>query len=136
MDKEPEIKKATGVKRIINAVGYSIEGIAAALRHEAAFRQETILAMVLTPLALWLPFPPVLQLLLIFGLFFVMIVELLNSGLEWVVDYISLERHPMAKRAKDMASAAVFLSIINSIILWTGAIYAYWTPILQQFGQN
>lgn len=136
MDKEPEIKKATGVKRIINAVGYSIEGIAAALRHEAAFRQETILAMVLTPLALWLPFPTVLQMLLIFGLFFIMIVELLNSGLEWVVDYISLERHPMAKRAKDMASAAVFLSIINSVIIWAGAIYAYWTPILQQFGQK
>jgi diacylglycerol kinase (ATP) len=124
-----EIKKNTGIMRVLRAFCYSVEGIIAALRHEAAFRQEMCVSILMIPIAIWFPFPLILKLLLISSLFFVMVVELLNSGLEWVVDYISLERHPLAKRAKDMASAAVFLSIFNSVILWLISIFFYWNEI-------
>jgi len=128
-----EIKKNTGIMRVLRACRYSVEGIFAALRHEAAFRQEMCISLLMTPFAIWFPFPLTLKLLLISSLFFVMVVELLNSGLEWVVDYISMERHPLAKRAKDMASAAVFLSIFNVILLWGISIFIYWKEICALF---
>lgn len=116
--------KSDGFRRVLNAAGYSLEGLGSAFKHEAAFRQEAILALIMVPLAIALPVGLVGAVLMISSVFFVLIVELLNSAVEWVVDYISLERHPFAKRAKDMASGAVFLSLLNVGIVW-GLVIAY-----------
>jgi diacylglycerol kinase (ATP) len=110
--------KSTGITRVIRAFFYSMEGLGSSLKHEAAFRQEAILAVLLLPLAIFLPVSLLGKALLIGSVFLVLIVELLNSGIEWAIDYISLENHPFAKRAKDMGSAAVFLSLTNCVCLW------------------
>jgi diacylglycerol kinase (ATP) len=111
-------KGETGVKRIWNAFFYSIDGLRAALRHEDAFRQETLLAALLIPLALLMPASGVGKALMIGAVLLVLIVELLNSAVEAAVDRISLENHPLAKRAKDFGSAAVMLSLLNVPIMW------------------
>ena len=111
-------KGATGLRRIYNALGYSMAGIRAALHHEAAFRQEVVLAAVLIPLALWLPVASLGKALMIASVLLVLIVELLNAALEAVVDRVSLEMHPMAKRAKDISSAAVLLALLNVVVVW------------------
>lgn len=95
-----------------------MHGIGAALKHESAFRQEMVLAMVMVPFAILAPVGLVGKVLLIASVFSVLIVELLNSSIEWIVDYISLDKHPMAKRVKDMASGAVFLSLLCCGIIW------------------
>ena len=95
-----------------------MEGLGSSLKHEAAFRQEAILAVLLLPLAIFLPVSLLGKALLIGSVFLVLIVELLNSGIEWAIDYISLKNHPFAKRAKDMGSAAVFLSLTHCVCLW------------------
>lgn len=118
---ESPFKGKTGFKRLLNAFGYSLSGFASALRHEDAFRQEVLLAAVLIPLALWLPVPGaggMGRALMIFSVLLVLIVELLNSAIEAAVDRISLENHRLAKRAKDIGSAAVFLSIMNVVAVW------------------
>ena len=112
-------KGVTGVKRLTNAAGYSLAGLAAAYRHEQAFRQVTWLAAICIPLALWLPVSPVERALLIASVALVALVELLNSGLEAAVDRVSFRKHPLAKRAKDIASAAVLLSILNAAAVWS-----------------
>ena len=112
-------KRATGVKRLTNAAGYSLAGLAAAYRHEPAFRQVTWLAAICIPLALWLPVSPAERALLIASVVLVALVELLNSGLEAAVDRVSFRKHPLAKRAKDIASAAVFLSLVNAVAVWS-----------------
>lgn len=104
--------------RVWHALGHAFEGLASTLKHEAAFRQEVVLACVLVPLAVMLPISTLEKLLLIAGMGLVLVVELLNSALEWAVDYISPEPHAFAKRAKDMGSAAVFLSLMLSLLLW------------------
>lgn len=109
---------ATGIKRIIDATGYSAKGLRAALRHESAFRQELSLALLLIPAALWLGQTATERAVLIGCLFLVLMVELLNSGLEAVVDRIGDEYHKLAGRAKDMGSAAVFLSMLNVVVIW------------------
>ncbi len=114
----PQKKGSTGLKRIWNALGYSLAGLAAAFRHEAAFRQELLLAIVLIPLALYLPVGAPGKALMIASVMLVLIVELLNSAIEAVVDRVSPEHHPLAKRAKDIGSAAVFVSLANVIIVW------------------
>jgi diacylglycerol kinase (ATP) len=111
-------KGSTGLKRIWNALGYSLAGLAAAFRHEAAFRQELLLAAVLIPLALFLRVSALGKALMIASVMLVLIVELLNSAIEAVVDRASPEHHPLAKRAKDIGSAAVFVSLANVIIVW------------------
>jgi diacylglycerol kinase (ATP) len=111
-------KGATGLRRILNAAGYSFEGLAAALRHEAAFRQELALAAILIPLGLWLGKSGVERALLVGSVILVLIVELLNSAVEAVVDRVSLEPHSLAGRAKDMGSAAVLLSLLNAVAVW------------------
>ncbi|MCC5841285.1 MAG: diacylglycerol kinase [Opitutales bacterium] len=121
--------KGSGVKRVLHAGIYSLEGIGSALKHEAAFRQEAILALFMVPLALLLPVGVAAKAILVASVFLVLIVELLNSAVEWVVDYISLERHAFAKRAKDMGSAAVFLSLLNCGLLWALVLSAYWSEI-------
>lgn len=111
-------KGLRGLTRIRNAFFHSLNGMRAALIHEAAFRQELLLAAVLLPLSLWLPASPTGRALMIGSLFLVLIVELLNSAIEATVDRISLDRHDLAKRAKDMGSAAVLLSLLNLIAVW------------------
>ncbi len=111
-------KGKTGFKRLVNAFGYSINGTLAAFKHEDAFRQEVVLAVVLTPVALYFGETVIHQALMIGSLLFIIIVELLNSSIEATVDRISVKHHKLAKRAKDIGSAAVFFSLINAAITW------------------
>lgn len=111
-------KGVTGLRRIRNALRYSIDGLNAAYRHEAAFRQEVWLAAVLIPLALGLPAGGVGKALMIASVLLVLIVELLNSAVEAVVDRVSLEKHELAKRAKDAGSAAVLVALVNVVMVW------------------
>ena len=117
MDESPH-KGKTGLARIWRAFGYSAEGLAAALKNEDAFRQELILAAMLIPIAWFCHVPGYAKAVMIASVMLVLIVELLNSAVEAAVDRISLENHQMAKRAKDMGSAAVFLSLLNVVVIW------------------
>lgn len=109
----------TDVGRIVRAAGYSASGLRAALRKEAAFRQEVILFVVLAPLGAWFGHNGIERSLLIGSLVLVLIVELLNSGLEVAVDRISKKHHKLSGRAKDMGSAAVYLSLLLVVLVWT-----------------
>ena len=120
---ESPYKGKTGFRRIWNAMLYSFDGFAAAFRHEDAFRQEVLLALVLIPLALHLPVAGAAKGQMIASVLLVMIVELLNSGIEAVTDRVSLEDHALAKRAKDLGSAAVMLSLINVPVVWLLVIF-------------
>ncbi len=111
-------KGATGMRRILNAARYSLDGLAAALRHEDAFRQELMLTAVLVPLGLWLGNDGLERALLAGSVLMVLVVELLNSAIEAVVDRVSLEDHELAKRAKDYGSAAVMISLATTGIVW------------------
>jgi len=120
---ESPFKGKTGLTRLMNAFGYSFDGFKAAFKHEDAFRQEAILSLLLTPLALYLEHDTVHRILMIGSLLLVMIVELLNSSIEATVDHTSIERHPLAKRAKDIGSAAVFIALLNVVIVWGMVIF-------------
>jgi diacylglycerol kinase (ATP) len=111
-------KGKTGLRRIWNAMFYSIEGFRAAYRHEDAFRQECLLGLILVPAAFFMPAGGVGKALMIAAVLLVLIVELLNSAVEAAVDRVSLENHQLAKRAKDIGSAAVFLSLVNVAVVW------------------
>jgi len=111
-------KGKTGIKRVLNAFFYSMDGFRAALRHEDAFRQEVFLAVLLIPGALFTPASGAGKALMISVVLLVLIVELLNSAVEAAVDRISLENHALAKRAKDIGSAAVLLALINVPVVW------------------
>ncbi|HLP98765.1 MAG TPA: diacylglycerol kinase [Sideroxyarcus sp.] len=115
---ESPYKGKTGLVRLWNAFGYSLAGFRAAYKHEDAFRQEVLLAAILIPLALWLPVSHLGKALMIASVLLVIIVELLNSAIEATVDRISLENHDLAKRAKDIGSAAVLVSLVNVIVVW------------------
>ena len=104
--------------RLLRALGYSFKGLRAAFDNEAAFRQEVILSSVLIPLGLWLGATGLERALLVGSVFLVMIVELLNSGIEAVVDRLGDERHELSGRAKDVGSAAVLLSLVNVLAVW------------------
>lgn len=108
----------TGIKRIVLAGKYSLNGLVAAFKSEAAFRQEVLISLVLIPVAIWLQPGFIAFCLLVGSLVGVMIVELLNTGIETAIDYQSMEIHPMAKLAKDLGSAAVLLSLINVGLVW------------------
>jgi diacylglycerol kinase (ATP) len=109
---------ATGFTRIINAAGYSWLGFKAAYKHEAAFRQEFWLCLVLTPVALYFAPDYGDKAILIASLVFILLVEILNSALEAVVDRHGDEIHPLSGRAKDMGSAAVLLAFIIAGLIW------------------
>jgi len=115
---ESPFKGKTGIKRLINAIGYSFSGFKAAFQNEDAFRQEVFLTIVLAPLAFYIANNSLEIVLLLFSTLLVPIVELLNSAIEATVDRISLEQHKLAKRAKDIGSAAVFLSLVNLFAVW------------------
>jgi len=111
-------KGKQGLTRLINALGYSRDGLRSAWKNEAAFREEALLAAIAIPLALFLAETGVDRALLIGSILLVLIVEILNSALEAVVDKASPEMHELAKRAKDMGSAAVLLSLVNAAVIW------------------
>lgn len=117
-------KKPTGLTRIIKATEYSWEGLKAAWTHEAAFRQEALALIVLAPLGLFLGENGLERALLIASVMGVVVTELINSAVEAVVDRIGPELHPLSKRAKDLGSAAVFVSIAIAVITW-GLILSY-----------
>lgn len=115
---ESPYKGKTGLRRVWSALFYSIAGLRAALRHEDAFRQEMLLAVILIPAAAFMPVSTASKALMIASVLLVLITELLNSAVEAAVDHTSLERHQLAKRAKDIGSAAVLLSLLNVVSVW------------------
>ncbi len=112
-------QNAKGLKRVYNAFFYSMSGFKACFRHEEAFRQEVFVLLPCIPLGLWLGDGGVEKALLVGSLLIVPIVELLNSAIETNVDRIGTERHELSGRAKDIASAAVFMSIVLAVVVWT-----------------
>ncbi|XHS78234.1 diacylglycerol kinase [Burkholderiaceae bacterium UC74_6] len=116
-------KGRTGLDRVLRAFGYSMDGLKGAYTGESAFRQEVWLCIIAAPLAFWLGHGWVEVSLLIGSLILVLIVELLNSAVEAVVDRVSFELHDLSKRAKDIASAAVFLSLALAGSLWAAALW-------------
>ncbi|MEW6704528.1 MAG: diacylglycerol kinase [Pseudomonadota bacterium] len=119
-------KGRTGLDRLLRACGYSVQGLWAAYRGESAFRQEFWAAVVLVPAAFWVGRNWVETVLLIGSVVLMLIVELLNSGIEAVVDRVSYEMHPLSKRAKDLGSAAVFLSVGSCAALWLATMWLHW----------
>ncbi len=115
---ESPYKGRTGLERLIRAAHNSLAGVAEAVRHEDAFRQELLLAAVLVPLALWVGSNGFERSLLIGSVLLVLIVELLNSAVEATVDRISFDDHRLAKRAKDLGSAAVMLALATAAATW------------------
>lgn len=115
---ESPFKGKTGLQRVWNALFYSIAGLKAAYRHEDAFRQEFWLAAILIPASFFLPVSGAGHALMIASVLLVLIVELVNSAIEAAVDRISLEHHSLAKRAKDIGSAAVLVALINVLATW------------------
>ena len=111
-------KGKTGLRRVWNAFFYSVAGLKSAWRHEDAFRQESILAVLLMPLAFLLADAALERALMIAVVLLVLIVELVNSAIEATVDRISLENHDLAKRAKDIGSAAVLIALLNVVVVW------------------
>lgn len=116
-------KHRPGLTHAWRATGIALQGLRAAWQHEDAFRQEVLIAAVALPVAILLPASALGKAMLLASILLVLIVELLNSALETAVDHTSLEQHPLAKRAKDIASAAVFLSIVNALLVWGLVIY-------------
>ncbi|HYA19970.1 MAG TPA: diacylglycerol kinase [Burkholderiales bacterium] len=119
----PRERKA-GLVRIWRAFLYSFEGISAAVRYQAAFRQEVLVAVMLIPIALLLPVSANGKALMVASVLLVLIVELVNSAIETVVDRISPEYHLLSKRAKDFGSAAVLLSLVSVALIWTLVLFA------------
>ena len=113
----PEVKRRS-IRNFLYSIRYAIDGFVAACRHEPSFREDLLFAICLVPFAIILPLNAVSTALMIASLILILIVELLNSAIEWIIDYLRPERHPLAKRIKDMASAAVFLSYINCVSVW------------------
>ena len=118
MSEESPFKGKTGMRRVWNALHYSLAGLHAAITCEDAFRQEALLAALLIPATFFLPVSGVGRGLMIASVILVLIVELLNSAIEAVVDRVSLDHHHLSKRAKDIGSAAVLLALINVAVVW------------------
>lgn len=116
----------TGLTRIIKAAGYSWKGFCAAWINEAAFRQEGIATVIAIAIACWLDVDAITRVLLIGSVLIVMIVEILNSAIEAVVDRIGSDHHELSGRAKDMGSAAVFLAIVIALIVWVTLLWAHY----------
>lgn len=115
---ESPFKGKRGLARIVHAFFNSCRGLAEAFRHESAFRQEMLLAAVLVPLALWIPASAGERALLVATVLLVLVVELLNTGVEVAIDRISFEHHSLSRRAKDIGSAAVFMALVLMLAVW------------------
>ena len=118
VSEQSPFKGKTGARRVINALRYSMDGLRAAYTGEDAFRQETLLAAVLIPVALCLPVSGLGKALMIASVLLVLAVQLINSAIEAVVDRVSLDRHTLSKRAKDLGSAAVLITLVNVATVW------------------
>jgi diacylglycerol kinase (ATP) len=118
----------TGLKRIVHATFFSIAGLRAAWRNEAAFRQECLLALVLTPTAFWLGQNAVERSLLIASVWLVLIVELLNTAVESIVDRVGTDHHQLSGQAKDQGSAGVFVSLMLMLLVWVLVIWERFGP--------
>lgn len=105
--------------RLAKAAGYSLQGLWFVLKNEPAFIMESLICLILIPIAIVLQVPVLAKLFMIASLLLVLIVELVNSAIETTVNRISLEKNPLSKQAKDMASAAVFITVMNAIMVWT-----------------
>ncbi|MCF3650905.1 diacylglycerol kinase [Synoicihabitans lomoniglobus] len=128
--------KTRDVRNFVASIRFAVEGFFAALKHEPSFREDLLFVILLVPFAIILPVNAVSTAVMIAALILIMIVELLNSAIEWTIDYLRPEIHPLAKRVKDMASAAVFLSYINAIIVWVILLWpsnAVWRRISDWF---
>ena len=123
MEPVSEFKSKSGLKRIASALGYSIQGLRSAWRHEHAFRQEMAVFVIGSALALALRVSAFEKLMLIGVLVLILIIELINSSIEAVVDRVSLERHPLSKNAKDFGSAAVLLACLLAAAAWAVVLY-------------
>ncbi|HGF3736290.1 TPA: diacylglycerol kinase [Vibrio parahaemolyticus] len=108
----------TGIRRVMDATGYSIKGLKAAWTHEAAFRQELVLTLVLSISAFFLPVTTLERVFMISSLLLILIVELINSAVEAVVDRVSDDWHELSGRAKDIGSAAVFVALFLALFVW------------------
>lgn len=117
--------QATGLTRVIKAAGYSYKGLTAAWQNEAAFRQELVATVVAIIVAVWLDVGVIARILLIGSVLLVMIVEILNSAIEAVVDRVGTEYHELSGRAKDMGSAAVSLAIILALFVWASVLWQH-----------
>ncbi|MHC5175945.1 diacylglycerol kinase [Serratia rhizosphaerae] len=117
--------QTTGLTRIIKAAGYSYQGLTAAWRNEAAFRQEAVAVVIAVIVALWLDVDAVARILLIGSVLLVLIVEVLNSAIEAIVDRVGTDYHELSGRAKDMGSAAVSLSIILALFVWVTLLWRH-----------
>ena len=122
-------KGRTGLSRVRHAAVYSLQGLVAAYRGESAFRQEVVLAVMMVPAAFWLGRGWVEIALLAGSVLLVLVVELLNSAVEAVVDRVSFELHELSKRAKDFGSAAVMLALLLCAAIWAAALYQRWGNI-------
>lgn len=125
---DPDRNKTAGTApwvHVPRALGYSLQGLRATFCHELAFRIEVFTGLALLPLLIWLPISLSTKALVLGSMLLVLVVELLNSGLEWVVDLVTLDTHPYAKRAKDMGSAAVLVALLNAGLFW-GLALAEW----------
>ncbi|WP_305073565.1 diacylglycerol kinase [Propionivibrio sp.] len=118
MSEESPFKGKTGLRRVWNALNYSLAGLRAAYACEDAFRQEVLLSLLLIPASFFLPVTWVGRALMIASVLLVLIVELINSAIEAAVDRVSLDRHHLSKRAKDVGSAAVLLALVNVAFVW------------------
>jgi diacylglycerol kinase (ATP) len=123
-------KSKGGFSRVFKAAGYSMRGLDAAFRYEAAFRQELLLVLLLTPAAFWVGDTALQKILLLSTLVFVLVVELLNSALEAVADAVTLENNVLIGRAKDLGSAAVLLSLLTSAGIWITLLVNKWCPFI------
>jgi len=117
------LKGKTGFTRVVNAFFYSLAGLRAAFRDEAAFRQEVVLAALLLPLAFFMPVGGIGKALMIASVLLVLIVELLNSAVEVLADKVTTEKHELIKNAKDIGSAAVLVALINVPVVWMLALF-------------
>jgi diacylglycerol kinase (ATP) len=118
VSEESPFKGKTGLRRVWNALNYSLAGLRAAYACEDAFRQEVLLSLLLIPASFFLPVTWIGRALMIASVLLVLIVELINSAIEAAVDRVSLDRHHLSKRAKDVGSAAVLLALVNVAFVW------------------
>lgn len=116
----------TGLTRIFQAFGYSYDGIKATLQTESAFRQDVLFCALAGATLFWLPVQGIALALMIFSLLFILIMELVNTGLEVVIDRIGSDFHPLSKKAKDIGSALVLLAFLNWGAIWGAILYQVW----------
>jgi len=119
----PDAPPSIGFERVVKAFGYSIDGLAGTWRTEGAFRQEVIIAAVLIPLSCFFRVTMLEHALLIGSILMVLVVELLNSSMEAAIDRVSMELHPLSKKAKDTGSAAVLVAIVIAMLVWAAVLF-------------